>query len=216
MLGIFQALNKIFGLYALLLVIFGTIANILSCIICAKLSRNTTFVFLAFLTITDVFTLYYWNLNNFLKEFLDIDLLTRSIWSCKIGNFVQFTSLQISAWILVKKILGIFFLKFGNSKKKFKVLISIERFLSVHIKHWKEVYFKPKQALILILGLISTLIVLNLNIIITFGYEKRISFNKTILFCFEVEGYPSTFWMDTWGKVFKFFFQIFNKIFLFF
>lgn len=93
--------NKILGVYALVITISGTLLNLFSFFICLRLKKNTTFVFLATFSVANAFCLYWWNLNNFLKEFVHIDLLAVSLWVCKIGNFVQFTSLQISAWHLV-------------------------------------------------------------------------------------------------------------------
>ena len=101
-MSVFEVLNKVLGVYALILTVVGTIANLLSCIVCFRMRKNITFIFLTFLTMSDIFTLYWWNLNNFLKEYVNIDLLTVNMYVCKFGNFIQFTSLQISAWILVR------------------------------------------------------------------------------------------------------------------
>ncbi|CAF1124331.1 unnamed protein product [Brachionus calyciflorus] len=129
---------------------------------------------------SDILSLYWWNLNNFLKEYISIDLLTINKYFCKIGNFIQFTSLQISAWILV--------------------IITFDRYLSIQIKNWKRVYFNSKKAYVLVLSLISFLIAINSNIIFTFGYDTILG-NVSVSFCFEVEGFPSTKWMTIWGKV---------------
>lgn len=101
MVNVFQILNKILGVYAVFLTLFGTVANLLSCLVCFRMRKNTTFIFLAFMTISDLISLYWWNTNNFLKEFAAIDLLSINKYVCKAGNYLQFTSLQISAWILV-------------------------------------------------------------------------------------------------------------------
>lgn len=101
MVNVFQIFNKILGVYALFLTIFGTIANLLSCLVCFRMRKNTTFIFLSFMTISDLISLYWWNTNNFLKEFAQIDLLSINKYVCKAGNYLQFTALQVSAWILV-------------------------------------------------------------------------------------------------------------------
>ncbi len=99
---VFATINKIQGIYALFLTIFGTALNIFSIIICLRIKKNATFMFLAFFSFFNIFTLYWWNLNNFLTVFTDFNLLFWSFWACKIGNYVQFTSLQLTAWFLVK------------------------------------------------------------------------------------------------------------------
>jgi hypothetical protein len=108
---IFDILQKILGAYALLLIIVGTISSVISFYICIKLSKISTFVFFAFLSISDIISLYYWNLTNFINIWFNIDLLNYSYWLCKIGSYYQFTSLQISAWLLVT-------ILFFNNRKK--------------------------------------------------------------------------------------------------
>jgi hypothetical protein len=123
-------------------------------------------------------TLYFWNLGNFLSQIFTIDLINLSIWGCKFGSLFQFTSLQISAWILV--------------------LISLDQLLSVNLVHWRTVYFKPKQALIATIVLVLFFIVLNFNILILFGYEVKTE-NSTQTICYDHPLYPETKWMMIWG-----------------
>ena len=92
---------KILAVYAIILTLFGTLANFLSCYLCSRLNRSKTFVFLTFLFFNDAFTLYFWNLNHFTTTFFGLDIQNYNIWLCKFGQFVQFNSLQTSAWILV-------------------------------------------------------------------------------------------------------------------
>ena len=101
---VFLILRKLLGIYAILLVVFGTIFSLLCCYISFKLRKTTTFIFICFMSLANMFTLYFWNLGNFLRELFQIDLINISLWLCKFGSFFQFTSLQISAWILVKNI----------------------------------------------------------------------------------------------------------------
>jgi hypothetical protein len=99
--SVLQVFKKIFGTYALLLILCGTISSLMSFYICIRLKQNPTFIFLSFLTVSNIVSLYFWNLDNFLQAYLNIDLLNYDLWLCKFGSFYQFTSLQISAWLLV-------------------------------------------------------------------------------------------------------------------
>lgn len=72
--------------------------------------------------------------------------------------------------------------------------------MSIQIKHWKNVYFGFKRALLVVLSIIGILLLLNINILFTFGYDIVIA-NTSASLCFEVEGYPSTRWMTIWGKI---------------
>ncbi len=99
--NVFKILQKSLGLYALILIIVGTVSSLMSLYICFKLRKISTFVFLAFLSVSDIISLYYWNLTHFIDNWFDIDFLNSNFWLCKFGSYYQFTSLQISAWILV-------------------------------------------------------------------------------------------------------------------
>ncbi len=90
----------ILGWYSLVLIILGTIGNVIICHVSVKTNKNSTFILLRYLAINDMIALYYWNLNNFTKVF-SLDLLSYNLYSCKIGTWIQFSSLQSFAWILV-------------------------------------------------------------------------------------------------------------------
>ncbi|CAF1033244.1 unnamed protein product [Brachionus calyciflorus] len=103
-----------------------------------------------------------------------IDYLNINIYECKISMFIQFTSLQICAWILV--------------------LISIEQFLCVKVQHWRTIHFKPKRAYVTVSCLVLFFIALNFNIFFTFGFEvdypivvvkNSTEFNMTQNFTFD-------------------------------
>lgn len=89
--------------YLLALTIFGTILSIFTSYICFRLRKNITFIFIGIGSTAAIFTLYFWNLNNISQEFFNFDLLNSNYWLCKFGNFYQFSSLEICAWVLVKK-----------------------------------------------------------------------------------------------------------------
>lgn len=114
MSDVFPVLMKIFGIYSLCLTIFGTIFNLASFYVCVRIKKNTTFTILRFLTIVDALSLYFWNLNHFLVPFVKISLLTTNLWLCRIGDFVQYSSLEMSAWLLVSNLLSKV-----SSKKRF-------------------------------------------------------------------------------------------------
>lgn len=90
----------ILGWYSLVLIILGTIGNLIICYVSVKTNKNSTFILLRYLAINNMISLYYWNLNNFSKVF-NLDLLSLNLYSCKIGTWIQFSSLQSFAWTLV-------------------------------------------------------------------------------------------------------------------
>ena len=97
--------SKAIGIYSLLLIIVGTIGNAITCIICMrpKLRKHPTFIFLAFSCFSDIFTLYTWNLSNFITPFFHFYHEYKNLAWCKISVFIQFWSLQSSAWVFVSE-----------------------------------------------------------------------------------------------------------------
>ena len=93
--------RKVLAIYTIVLILVGTIFCVISTIICFKLRKNNTFIYLAFFSIANIFTLYYWNIRNFLQLFFDTQWQSAPFIFCKLGDYIQFTSLPIAAWILV-------------------------------------------------------------------------------------------------------------------
>lgn len=92
------------GIYSLLLCIIGSIGNIFNIFIIlnTNLKYTNTFIFLAFLGFTDLFSLYFWNMDHFLWPFFQIDRQNESLFWCRFDTYLQFTILQSSAFLLVK------------------------------------------------------------------------------------------------------------------
>ena len=91
---------KIIGAYDSALIVVGTIANLIIFVVSLKLTQNTTFIFLLFMSVSDTVALYFWNMNHFLTAYFQIDLQNLNVYWCKIGHFYQISSLHISAWLL--------------------------------------------------------------------------------------------------------------------
>jgi hypothetical protein len=107
---VIEVFSKMFAMYALLLVVFGTIGNIFACFVCLSrsLRTRTTFKFLAIMSISDTVALFQWNLKHFVFFFFDgYDWDKNFLVACRLDQFLQMTSLQFSAWILVRLLLDI-------------------------------------------------------------------------------------------------------------
>ena len=92
------------GIYALLLVIIGTIGNLLTIIILLRpnLRRHTTMRYLVALATADLCALYSWNLNLVYKHLINPyqnDLEDSSVVSCRLISFVAFR--QFTAFLVV-------------------------------------------------------------------------------------------------------------------
>lgn len=92
---------KILGFYSLLIIILGILSNISTIFFCTKIKENTTFVLIQYFSLNNLIALFFWNLSHFTLTFFDFDLNNSTMFICKFGSWIQFSSLQTSAWILV-------------------------------------------------------------------------------------------------------------------
>ena len=103
------------SIYALILVIVGTLGNLLTIIILCRrnLWRYVTMRYLIAVSVCDIISLYGWNLNNFYKFTISPNrgnLEERSLAHCRIMSYLTFVGLQLSSWCLTAVSLG----KFAN------------------------------------------------------------------------------------------------------
>lgn len=112
---------KALGYYALSIAILGTISNLLIAFISMRTRTNSTFVLFRFLALNNALSLYFWNMNHYIQSNFNIDIQNSNIYSCKFGSFVQFASLQTSAWTLVGHLILNNFI--NKQKSYFSILI---------------------------------------------------------------------------------------------
>ncbi len=105
----------ILSIYSILLIFFGTFGNLFASYICSRpsLQKVSTFRILTVLFIYEIFSLYTWNLDIFLKLFwpnskgvnITIDNIniieSINLVTCKIFTFMQYYSLQCISWFLM-------------------------------------------------------------------------------------------------------------------
>ena len=94
---------KILGAISLSLCIVGFVGKSYTLFICLRkrLRSINTFLFMAILSANDLASLTVWNLDLFLMAFFDFAHEYLSLWWCRFTVFVQYFSLQYSAWLLV-------------------------------------------------------------------------------------------------------------------
>ena len=175
----------ILGIYKLILIIAGSIGNLLIFIVCMKLKENTTFMIMRFLSVSDIITLYFWNLNQVADSLFGLDLLNYNLYYCKFLQFSQFTSLQISAWMLV--------------------LICFDRYLTISWISWKTKFTKANGGLKVGLAVVVLLAGLNFHCLFTFGHVEYVN-GTEIVQCYATD-IPSTRIMATWNTVHAFFYS---------
>lgn len=169
------------GLYCFLLIILGTIGNLLTIYICLRrrLRSYTTFIFISFMCFCDSISLYVWCLDHFLEPYFGLTIEQISPISCRIGYFVQFFSLQSSSWLLV--------------------MSSLDRYLSVRIKQWRPIYFKANQAIFCSVSAISLALIANSQLLVL-GIDNKYHT------CFSKNSLED--WINTWKQVHSYVYSI--------
>ena len=123
MVDIHQAL----GYYAFCIAVFGTIGNSIIAYVSIKSQKtNSTFVLFRYLAFSDTLTLYFWNIGHFISSSFGLDIENFNLYLCKFGNWIQYSSLQSSAWILVLHLFNHSYI--GVVFKKVKKLINIQHY----------------------------------------------------------------------------------------
>ena len=93
----------VLGAYSLIITVLGTLFNTL--ILCVCLQKNmrevNAFKFFAIISIVDTVALYEWNLGHFISAYYNIDYTYISLTWCRLSTFMQYVSLEYSAWMLV-------------------------------------------------------------------------------------------------------------------
>ncbi|CAF1198107.1 unnamed protein product [Adineta steineri] len=144
------------SIYALILVIVGTVGNLLTIfILCRKnLRRYVTMRYLIAVSVCDIISLYGWNLNNFYKFTISSNndnLEELSLVHCRIMSYMTFVGLQLSSWCLTA--------------------VSIDRCLSLYFLTWKQSYGKLSRTKYHIGILTVICLLLNSHILIFNGYR---------------------------------------------
>ena len=143
--------------YPLILIIFGTIFNILTVIIlCRTTFRNgdkrSTLHYMRAIAILDILMLYGWNFDHFLEGTLGITMDTYSIVSCKFFSFMNYFTYHVSAWL--------------------RVLICFDRYLSLSRLH--RTWFSISRNVLILIGLIVFIFILiNFHFFIFVCYYKN-------------------------------------------
>ena len=161
-----QTLCHIFSAYCLMLLVVGTLLNLVSFKICFNLKRMNQFVYLSFMMLVDTLSLYFWCLDTFLSSYFHFKLQNLNILFCKFGSFIQFTCLQWSSWLLVA--------------------MSLDYFLSALLaSHWKTIQVLENRSIRISLLLGFALCIVNLNALYFNGLFEMSREGKLVLKCHE-------------------------------
>lgn len=167
--SIFFPFERYLSYYALLIMIVGTIFNLISFLVMQRknLKKYSCMRVLSILALVDTLVLYQWNLNSFYKYNFSQppdykDLEDTSIFWCRWITYFAFSSLQLSSWLLT--------------------LVSIDRVMIIYSYAWKtQISNKPKRVNLLISLLVVSIMLLNSHIIFLCGYQIPVNLTNATL-----------------------------------
>jgi hypothetical protein len=155
---IYRITNYMLLLYPWLFVLIGTITNTMSFLAFSRpqLRKNSTFFYLCFLSIVDMFSLHLFCVNLIFMYAFNVDIQKLSIVLCKAYAFLIYFLPQLSAWIcaavsldrVLCVLLGAKARYFNNPKFSLKVLIFIFTvlfLLNIHFFYYPDEFAKVEM-----------------------------------------------------------------------
>lgn len=145
--GLVTVLERVMGIWGLILVITGLVFNTIVFLICVKskeLRSSSTFKLLAIAAINDGLSCFPWNFDDFTRLFFDYYAAESTTFYCGLFTiFFIYTTCTYASWLLVT--------------------ISLDRVLSLNIQNWSTKYFNGRKPIyfagILLLVMIGTYVI---------------------------------------------------------
>ena len=100
-----RIITLVLGAYSIFILVCGTLFNALILCVCLrkKMRKVNAFKFFAVISIVDTVALYEWNLSHFTNAYFHVLFSYINLTWCRLGTFMQYVSLQYSAWMLVSR-----------------------------------------------------------------------------------------------------------------
>lgn len=143
------------GWISVLLLIVGVLGNILCLIVLSqkKMRKNSAFVYLAFLSVVDIFVLLLGLGDIVVIAYYRYMIRNQNIIICRVHSFLTYVFTHCSSLILA--------------------LVSIDRAIATNLINFAKTYCKPSMAIkIICLTLIFTILI-NFHYLLFLGYEKN-------------------------------------------
>ena len=139
---------------ALLIFVVGLFGNSLSLLIfCQKnMRKNSTFIYLAFLCIVDIFVILFGLGDVLLISYLKVIVRNQSILVCRLHTFLTYLFTHLSSFILAS--------------------VSIERAIATNFINHAKRYCRPKTAYKVLLINVLIAVAINFHSLLFLGYEQ--------------------------------------------
>ncbi|XP_064641502.1 FMRFamide receptor-like [Lineus longissimus] len=167
-----------------ILIVIGTIGNILSCIILLRrqMARISTYVYLGALAIVDTFVLYMGLFRIWLGEVADFNIMGKHDAICKIFMLLGYTASDFSVWIIVA--------------------VTVERYIAVCFPLQANVMCNTKRALFVILAILAVILTINLHFLWTVKVVEFKEFGEHVKKCTGGERYQDFIRIWPWVDAF--------------
>jgi hypothetical protein len=143
----------------LIIIFIGVVGNISSLFIyrtSKEMKKMSSMMYLSFLAVSDTLSLFQWNLDHYLRPNFGFRSAHLSVFMCKIVSFTQFTTMQISAFLLS--------------------IICIDRYVTIASTpgsiYSKLPFSTNKSACAWSVGIICLICLINSHLLIFNGYRK--------------------------------------------
>ena len=173
----YKAGELIWKTFPPVLIVFGTVGNILSILVLTRKSirKSTTALFLTFLTLSDLAVLYTGLLRQWIFHTFDFDIRHLSEVVCKVHTWLVYSSLDLSAWILIA--------------------VTLERIIAVWYPYSGKTKCSKINAMML-MGVILIL-VLSLNAHLLYGLVNK----DEVIRCVSINESYSMFFRSVWSWI---------------
>ena len=176
----YKAGELIWNIFSPILIAFGTVGNILSILVLTRKSirKSTTALYLTFLTLSDLAVLYTGLLRQWILHLFDYDIRHLSEVVCKLHTWLVYSSLDLSAWILIA--------------------VTLERIIAVWYPYSGKTKCSKMNAMVLMIVIL--IFVLSLNAHLLYGFVNK-DVAMTTTRCVSVNISYSMFFRSVWSWI---------------
>jgi len=180
--GLYKAGVLIWKVVPPILILLGTLGNILSIFVLTRKSirASTTALYLTVLAFSDLVVLYSGLLRQWILFLFGEDVRQVSEGGCKLHMWLVYSSLDFSAWILIA--------------------VTLERVISAWLPHNAKTICTKKSAIAFLIGIAVFIFVLNGHILFGMIYETVVKDDGTtkVVKCTEINVQYYNFFNKVW------------------
>jgi len=165
---------------ALVIFIIGILGNFVSILVFfqKKMRKNSTFVYLAYLCIVDLFVILLGLGDILFMTYFHVVIRNQSLFICRVHTFLIYGKFYHLKNILIK--VSNFFFKASTHLSSFILAsVSVDRAISSNCINFSKTYCKPKYAYRILLINCLLVVLINFHSLLFLGHETEIAHHET-------------------------------------